>query len=326
MIDQSVEVSAYDPELVAAVSASRVALPPPLEPDGIADCRRQSAAYPAVEQLLRARAIHWQQASVPGRDLPVSVFLPAVPTVGARPVVFFIHGGGMVAGDRHSCIGQVLEWVERYGIIAVSIEYRLAPEYPDPFPVEDCYAGLEWTVSHVDDFTADSTRLVVMGVSAGGGIAAGVVLMSRDRLGPVIAGQILDFPMLDDRNNYPSMHRFANAIVWPRSSNETAWSALLGARRGTDAVSPYAAPARAREFGGLPPTFIDVGSAEILRDEAMAYGNALAEAGCSVECHVWAGGFHNFGRYAPESRLANAARAARTSWITRTLGLEEREP
>jgi acetyl esterase/lipase len=311
----------YDNELVAAIAAGGIPLPPPLEPDGIADRRRFSDALPGIEQTLSGRAVAHQETVIPDRGLPVAVFAPTDPSSRARAAVYFIHGGGMIAGDRHGGIEQLLDWVQRYGIVAVSIEYRLAPEHRDPIPAEDCYAGLTWTVEHAHQLGIDADRLVVMGASAGAGLAAGISLMSRDRSGPAIAGQLLDFPMLDDRNDRPSTHRFADAPVWPRSSNDTAWDALLGDRRRSGPISSYAAPSRATDLHGLPATFIDVGSSEIFVDEDVAYADALRDAGCSVELHVWAGGFHNFERYAPNSLLAQSARAARESWLVRTLGL-----
>jgi len=319
------DLSHYDPELVAAITAPGAALPPPLHADGIAARRRFSDALPRIEETLRGRAVRRIEREAPSLDLsgtrlPVAVFSPRAAWTSPRPAIYFIHGGGMIAGNRHGGVEQLLDWVERYGVIVVSIEYRLAPEHPDPAPVEDCYAGLVWMAEHAPELGIDPAALMVMGASAGGGLAAGVVLLSRDRSGPRIAAQLLDFPMLDDRNDTPSTRRFEHAPVWPRTSSTTAWNALLGDR--SNPASPYAAPTRMTDLSELPPAFIDVGSAEIFFDEDVAFAQALANAGTTVELHVWAGGFHNFERYAPDSRLSAAARAARESWVVRTLGLE----
>ncbi len=141
----------------------------------------------------------------------------------------------------------------------MTVEYRLAPEFPDPYPREDMYAALEWTASHADALGIRPDRLVVAGASAGGGLAAGMALAARDRGGPPLVGQVLDYPMLDDRGITTSMHQFDGVGVWDRVSNQTGWRALLGDTYGTEAVSPYAAPSRAGDLRGLPPAFIDVG-------------------------------------------------------------------
>ncbi len=312
--------SDYDRELLAALDELGGGPPPLSSQDGIAARRLHAGAFPPIAERLRERPVRLSDHTAPG-GVRLSVLAPARARGTALPAVYFIHGGGMIAGDRFGGIDQLLEWVERGDVVAVTVEYRLAPEHPDPAPASDCYQGFVWTARHAERLGIDPGRILLWGVSAGGGLAAGVALMSRDRSGPAAAGQLLDCPMLDDRGDRPSMRRFADAPVWPRVSNDTAWGALLGARRGTDDVSPYAAPGRATELHGLPPAFVSVGSAEIFRDEAIAYAQSLSAAGCAVELHVWSGGFHNFERYAPTSRPARAARTARESWVGRLLGL-----
>jgi acetyl esterase/lipase len=127
-------------------------------------------------------------------------------------------------------------------------------------------------------------------------------------------------PMLDDRNDTPSAHQMPGVGVWDRTANETGWTALLGDRRGGPDVSPYAAPARAEDLTGLPPAFLDVGSAETFRDEVVAYASRLWQAGGVAELHVWPGGFHGFDLMAPHTALAKAMTATRTAWVARLLG------
>ncbi|GGR52067.1 hypothetical protein GCM10010251_81450 [Streptomyces aurantiogriseus] len=133
-------------------------------------------------------------------------------------------------------------------------------------------------------------------------------------------GQMLMCPMLDDRNHTPSAHQMAGLGVWDRTSNETGWSALLGEARGTADVPPYAAPARADDLSGLPPAFIDVGSAETFRDEDVAYASRIWQAGGIAELHVRPGGFHGFDSLVPEAALSVDARAARLRWLRRLPG------
>lgn len=151
---------------------------------------------------------------------------------GPRPCVFNIHGGGMVIGDRFFGLSLALPWIKEHDAVVTTVEYRLAPEYPDPYPVEDCYAALEWVAEHAEEIGVDIGRLVLVGASAGGGLAAGTALLARDRGGPVPAGQMLLCPMLDDRDHTDSARQFEGLGVWNRESNRTGWAALLGERSG----------------------------------------------------------------------------------------------
>src|SRR5215813_6977255 len=129
--------------------------------------------------------------------------------------------------------------------------------------------------------------------------APAAALLARDRGGPALAGQLLMCPMLDDRNDTPSSRQMAGLGIWDHAANEVGWTALLGPARGGADVSPYAAPARASDLSGLPPAFIDMGSAETFRDEDVAYATRIWQAGGSAELHVWPGGFHGFAGLMP---------------------------
>ncbi|WP_198679292.1 alpha/beta hydrolase [Thermomonospora amylolytica] len=314
----------FDPELDAALEALREFISPSMTLDMISAMRTGRAALrPSDDDLRRGGAVEFTELAVPGPegapDVSLLVCRPAG-TTGLLPAVYFMHGGGMILGDNRSGIEMVLDWVQELGVVAVSVEYRLAPEHPHPAPVEDCYAGLTWTAEHAAELGIDPERIIVAGVSAGGGLAAALALMARDRGGPELAGQMLVCPMLDDRNETPSSHQMAGLGVWDRTSNETGWSALLGDARGGPEVSPYAAPARAEDLSGLPPAFIDVGSAETFRDEDVAYATRIWQAGGRAELHVWPGGFHGFDQFAPHAALSQEARAARVRWLRRMLG------
>ncbi len=203
-------------------------------------------------------------------------------------------------------------YVAQSGLPVVAPEYRLAPEHPDPTPVEDCYTALQWAAAHLDLLDAD--RLVIGGDSAGGGLTAGVALLARDRGGPSVDAQLLVYPMLDDRTA-ASNSTLGDDLVWTYGDNATGWGALLGDRFGTDDVSPYAAPARAKDLSGLPRTFIDVGSVDVFRDEDVAYATRLWAAGVSAELHVYPGVPHAFETFAPESEVARRAVAARIDFL-----------
>jgi acetyl esterase/lipase len=204
-------------------------------------------------------------------------------------------------------------------VVAVSVEYRLAPEDPHPAPVEDCYAGLRWTADHAAELGIDGARLVIAGASAGGGLAAGVVLLARARGGPPLLGQVLMCPMLDDRSRTPSSRELDGDCVWDQHANLIGWTALLGESVGGPDVHWSAAPARAADLAGLPPAYIDVGSVETFRDEDVEYASRIWQAGGVADLHVWAGGFHGFDTIAPDAAVSKMARSVRTEWLRRLL-------
>ncbi|MGW7518466.1 alpha/beta hydrolase [Streptomyces sp. NPDC054796] len=287
----------------------------------------QLASDPTLEELRADGAYEVTERHVPGPgggaagapDVPLVIARPAGLEPGA-PVVYHVHGGGMIGGSsRAGLAGLLEEWAVPLGLVVVSVEYRLAPEHPYPAGVEDCYAGLEWTARHAAEIGGDPERIVVAGGSAGGGLTCALALLARDREGPAIVGQLAMCPMLDDRNDTPSARQLEGRGLWDRRANHVGWSSLLGEARGTEQVSPYAAPARARDLSRLAPAFIDVGSAETYRDEAVAYATRIWQAGGEAELHVWAGGFHGFDQMAPHARLSQDARSARLQWLRRVL-------
>lgn len=263
-----------------------------------------------VEIAVRDRTIVLSIVTPPGDIAPET----------SRPCIFFIHGGGMMWGNRYSGLESMVEFVQR-GAVCVSVEYSLAPEHPDPAPREDCNAALNYVADHFDELSVDPTRLLIAGISAGGGLAAGTALYCRDHQGPELCGQLLLAPMLDDRNETVSSVQFSRTGIWSRESNQTGWKALLGEAATGKSVSIYAAPARATDLARLPPTYLEVGSAEVFRDEVVRYAERMWQQGTSAELHVWSGGFHGFDSFAPRSGLALAALDARRQWVSRTLRL-----
>jgi acetyl esterase/lipase len=254
-------------------------------------------------------------------DIPLSVFTPRDRT-GAAPALYWIHGGGMVTGTRFAA-GEALEAAASSDAVVTSVEYRLAPEHPAPVPIDDCYAGLVWVAEHADELGVDPSRIVLGGTSAGGGLAAATALRARDHGGPELAGLMLCCPMLDDRMSSCSSDQFGDDILWTRASNEFGWRSLLGDRFGTDQVTIYEAPGRATDLSGLPPTYVDVGSADLFRDEDVAFASTIWASGGDAELHVWAGGFHGFELLVPSAALSRDAAEARKRWLARTLAKVE---
>ncbi|MCP2637408.1 alpha/beta hydrolase [Microbacterium sp. HD4P20] len=312
----------FDPELEAALTVLHEQLPATFTPDLIPVLRETSFTDPeAVRARMTALGLSRRDVTIAGYrgdDITVTVIAKEGHT-GHGPGIYHTHGGGMVIGGRMDGVEGFFSAIDRHDAVLVSVEYRLAPEFPDPYPVEDCYAGLVWTAAHAHELGIDASRILIGGGSAGGGLSAGTALLARDRQGPGLIGQLLMCPMLDDRDATVSTRQIDGIGVWDRTSNVTGWTALLGDRKGTDDVSIYAAPARAADLSGLPSAYIDCGSAEVFRDEDVLYATKLWEAGVQAELHVWAGGFHGF-EMVPHAAVSRAAVAARETWIDRILG------
>jgi acetyl esterase/lipase len=217
------------------------------------------------------------------------------------PAILHYHGGGMTIGTAQQYAKPLARLVSETSIPIFSVNYRLAPEYTGTTLVEDCYAALVWLNQNAQKHDVDPARIAVFGESAGGGLAAGVTLIARDRnLQPPLAKQILVYPMIDDRNmtTNEAVEPFA---FFKTADNITSWTALLGDKAGKpDAdVSPYSAPARAKSLAGLPPAYIDVGELDIFRNEDIAYATRLLAENISTEFHLYPGLPHAFELIAP---------------------------
>lgn len=206
------------------------------------------------------------------------------------------------------------------GIQQFAVDYPRSPEHPAPAAVNDAYLALEWLSAHAKEMYVDPARIIVLGDSAGGGLAAGVVLMARDKgLTPPVAKQILIYPMLDDRTHFPVDWPVRPLLTWKAEDNVMGWDAYVGAdKRGREDadISPYAAPARVKSVEGLPSTYMEVGGLDLFRDEDMEYALRLTKANVEVEFHLYPGVPHGFegaiGSWVADRALENRVRALRT--------------
>ncbi|MGH3638711.1 MAG: alpha/beta hydrolase [Mycobacterium sp.] len=230
--------------------------------------------------------------------------------VAPGSAVLFFHGGGYILGHIDLFDGPVSRYTSASGVPMLSVEYRRAPEHPFPTPLEDAYAALVWLHDHASELGIDPDRIGVMGDSAGGGMAAALAILARERGGPKIARQILIMPMLDDRTRTPDPY-IAPYALWSYDDSATAWPALLGEADGGPDVPATAAPARLEDASGLPPAYIEVGQIDVFRDEDSAYAMKLSRAGVPVEFHLHPGAPHEFDSIAFESDVARRAVADR---------------
>jgi acetyl esterase/lipase len=236
-------------------------------------------------------------------------------TAAESPVLYWMHGGGMVIGNRFMDDARLIEWCRWLGCVCVSVDYRLAPEVPYPGPLDDCEEGLRFIVEHAHELQIDPRRVGIGGRSAGGALAAGLALRWRAGADAPLAFQYLEYPMLDDRGLTVSS-QLEGLPIWTRESNAFGWRSYLGDRCGTDAVPADAAPARADELSGLPPTFIGVGTADCLRDESIDFAARLCRAAVPTELHVYAGAVHGFDMFADTAVARTAARDS-ADWLAR---------
>jgi len=277
---------------------------------------------PPPEPPPPSQTVDWREVRLPGP--------PGAPEVRAllytpkgraeqRPAVLHIHGGGYVLGSPDMGAVGHIALAEAFGAVVLSVDYRLAPETRFPGAVEDCYAALRWLHEEADALGIDRSRIIVSGESAGGGLAAGLALLARDRGEYPLAFQHLVFPMIDDRTvtrGHPSP--FIGQYVWTRPHNAFGWAALLGCEPGSEGVSCYAAAARAEDLAGLPPTFIVCGALDLFVEENIDYAKRLILAGVPTELHIFPGAPHGY-PMSPEAFATQATTQASMTAIGRAL-------
>lgn len=233
-----------------------------------------------------------------GNDLAIRIYMPKNRTEAGPGFVNF-HGGGFILGDLDSEHTRCLAMSGAGGAVSITVDYRLAPEHPFPAGVEDCYTTLQWVVDNAEELKIDANKIAVGGGSAGGNLSAAVALMARDRKGPKIAFQMLIYPVIDNECNTPSMQTGKGLYIWDTQNAIDMWNHYIGTDH--SAVSPYAAPARAKDLSGLPPAYVMTAEHDPLRDEGILYAMRLMAAGVRVELHNFPGTVHGFDFLAPSA-------------------------
>ena len=254
--------------------------------------------------------------SIPGQgdDIPVRIYRP-VTDAAVLPVVVYAHGGGFVFCDLDSHDGLCRNLANRLGAVVVSVGYRLAPEHPWPAGAEDVYAALQWTADHGGDLGIDTGRIVVAGDSAGGNLAAVTALMARDRGGPSISAQLLLYPMITADFDTDSYRRFGQGYYNPVDALRWYWDQYVPSIG--DRTHPYASPLNAL-LAGLPRAVVVTAGHDPLRDDGIAYADALESAGVPTVRCCYEGGIHGF-MTMPMLDIAHQARAEACGELARLI-------
>jgi acetyl esterase/lipase len=231
-----------------------------------------------------------------GKGQPdVAIYIVNAKPGQQRPAILHTHGGGYVLGSAESSVRNLQAICSKLDCVAVSVEYRLAPETSFAGSVEDNYAGLKWLHDHADQVGADPAKIALMGESAGGGHAALLAIAARDRGEVPVCFQCLIYPMLDDRSGTSrKMPWHVGTIIWTPKQNRFGWESFLGAAPGKAKAPKGAVPARVADLKGLPPAFIGVGTLDLFHDEDVDYAQRLNAVGVATELIVVPGAFHGF--------------------------------
>lgn len=310
-----------DPQILPMVEQAPAVV---LDAEHLAESRAAMAALAETlpQPAPLAADLKTYEEGVPGLDgaPDVRLIITAPKANGSgRPGILHIHGGGYIMGSADMTAQIDAAYAGAFGAVCVSVDYRLAPETPHPGPVNDCYAALKWLHRNALALGVDPDSIAVTGESAGGGLAAALVLLARDRAEVPVAFQHLIYPMLDDRTatrDDPSP--YIGQFIWTQDNNRFGWHSLIGGEPGGEGVSPYAAPARAEDLSGLPPTFIACGALDLFVDENLEYARRLILAGVSTELHIYPGGPHAF-NLVPDADIAMALDRDSMSALKRAL-------
>ena len=248
------------------------------------------------------------------RMIPGSKGAPEVPlyitgaTAGAsKPAVLHFHGGGFVMGSAADSRRDIQELAANHDCVAISVEYRLAPETPFPGSLEDNYTALLWVYTNAAELGIDRSRIAIKGESAGGTHAAALAIAARDRGEVPLCLQVLIYPALDDRTGSTTpVPPYIGHYIGTTAGNRFCWTSLLGKPAGSAQPPAGSVPARVENLAGLPPAWIGVGSVDLFANEDVEYGRRLLQAGVSTELHLVPGRYHGFDFFVPQAPLSVA--------------------
>lgn len=280
----------------------------------------------ALTRIGRGRAPKHGELVDLGDGVTARVHRPAAADARTRrPAILHLHGGGLIIGSAVQGDALCRHLADELGVVAASVDYRMPPEHPYPTPLEDCYRALRWLAAQPD---VDASRIAVIGESAGGGLAASLALLARDRGEIALAGQVIAYPMLDDRTDESAAAHPRMLRLWNGPSNRLGWSMYLGAGAAGPAATPLdaatlelAVPARRADLSGLPPTWIGVGTLDLFHDEDLEFARRLTEAGMPVQLHVVPGAYHGFDKAESKAAVSRDFAARQVEALRDMLGV-----
>lgn len=294
---------------------------------GIMEMQRKGVSFKPAKLGPLPVGVEERQAPGSRGNPPVPVYVVNADAAQGSPrgAIFFVHGGGYIGGDARENLPVLKALATRLNCVVVSVQYRLAPGTRFPGPLEDAYAGLKWLHDNAAALGVDPRRIVVMGESAGGGLAAMLTIAARDRGEVPVAYQALVYPMLDDRTGSSRpVPTHIGRLIWTPESNRKGWEALLGRKPGAAAQPSGAVPARVKNLKGLPPTFIGVGSIDLFVDEDVEFARRLIDADVPTELLVMPGAFHGFQMIVPRAPISQQFNAALDAALARALAPEKK--
>ncbi|MGH9275734.1 MAG: alpha/beta hydrolase fold domain-containing protein [Acidimicrobiales bacterium] len=282
----------------------------------------RSAVGPRRLPILRRADARQRRRQRPGIDIievgPIGLRVHRPDgRLGCLPGLLWIHGGGYVMGTATQDDAVCQHLANEVGVVVAAVDYRLAPEHPFPIPLHDCYNALAWLA---DQPEVDRDRIAIGGASAGGGLAAALALLARQRgeIQPIF--QLLSYPMLDDRTVARPDRDDHHVRLWNHRSNRFGWTAYLDQAPGGPGVDHLAAAARCTDLVGLPPAWIGVGTLDLFLDEDLAYAAALRAAGVPCEVETVEGAFHGFDSVRPGATITETFRASQARALRSSLG------
>ena len=286
---------------------------------------RESFAQVTEQTLAMSNTIEGveklEREAVYGDDnhaVPLFIYYPKQQSE-ALPILYWIHGGGLVLGQAEQDEFMLKNFVNDMNCVVVAVDYRLAPEYPFPTPLDDCYVGLEYVFDQAEILNIDTGHIVIGGASAGGGLAAALVQLVCDRGKIPLAHQLLLYPMLDPLNITEADGDIDDTYIWTRANNLFGWTSYLGQKPEAGAIPEYASAFYNHDLTNLPPATIMVGDIDLFAQECTAYAVKLSAAGIPTELHVYPGGVHGFEGVNAEALISQRFLAMRDSALKAAL-------
>jgi acetyl esterase len=264
--------------------------------------RVETMTGPQARSVIRSRfvapaqpepvgAVNDESIPGPAGDIDIRVYRPGLADTEPLPILVYAHGGGFVFCDIDSHDGLCRSFANLIPAIVVSVAYRLAPEHRWPAAVEDVFAVTRWAARNARELGGDLDRIVVGGDSAGGNVAAVTALMARDRGGPSLAAQFLIYPVIAADFDTDSYRLFGKGYYNPHPALQWYWDQYVPSP--ADRAHPYASPLNA-DLHGLPAAVVVIAGHDPLRDEGIAFGNALEAVDVPVTQCYYEGGVHGF--------------------------------